>query len=115
MKQARLGLERQPVDLADEQRAYDGPYAQAPKSPLGSTSETLGETLSGRSRVKRRKVVGNLREERWSGRLDLNLPSFFARNARQAEPPSYRCHVHAEQTLEHRRDTDHSGSDEKKG
>ncbi len=39
---------------------------------LGAKSETLGETLLTVTRGKRRQVAGNSREERWSGRLDLN-------------------------------------------
>ena len=39
---------------------------------LGAKSKTLGETLSTGTRGKRRQVVGNSREEIWSGRLDLN-------------------------------------------
>jgi len=39
---------------------------------LGAKSETLGETLSTVTRGIRRQEVGNSREERWSGRLDLN-------------------------------------------
>jgi len=39
---------------------------------LGAKSETLGETLLTVTRGKRRQVAGNSREEKWSGRLDLN-------------------------------------------
>jgi len=39
---------------------------------LAGKSETLGETPSSGTQLNQRQAVGNSREERWSGRLDLN-------------------------------------------